>query len=35
MEKILRSKEYWSLVETGYVELEDDASLTDAQQKKS
>ena len=34
MEKILRSKEYWSLVETGYVELEDDASLTDAQQKK-
>ena len=34
MEKFLRSKEYWSLVETGYVELEDDASLTDAQQKK-
>jgi transposase InsO family protein len=34
MENFLRSKEYWSLVETGYVELEDDASLTDAQQKK-
>ncbi|TXG65249.1 hypothetical protein EZV62_006524 [Acer yangbiense] len=34
MENFLRSKEYWSLVETGYVEPEDGASLTDAQQKK-
>jgi len=34
MKNFLRSKEYWSLVETGYVEPEDDASLTDAQQKK-
>jgi len=34
MENFLRSKEYWSLVETGYIEPEDDASLTDAQQKK-
>ncbi|KAK0604649.1 hypothetical protein LWI29_017831 [Acer saccharum] len=34
MENFLRSKEYWSLVETGYVEPEDVASLTDAQQKK-
>ena len=34
MENFLRSKEYWSLVETGYAEPEDEASLTDAQQKK-
>ncbi|TXG51086.1 hypothetical protein EZV62_023610 [Acer yangbiense] len=34
MENFLRSREYWSLVETGYVEPEDGASLTDAQQKK-
>jgi hypothetical protein len=34
MENFLRSKKYWSLVETGYVEPEDDVSLTDAQQKK-
>jgi len=34
MKNFLRSKEYWSLVEIGYVEPEDDALLTDAQQKK-
>jgi len=31
MENFLRSKEYWSLVETGHAEPEDEASLTDAQ----
>jgi hypothetical protein len=30
MKNFLRSKEYWSLVEIGYVEPEDDALLTDA-----
>jgi hypothetical protein len=34
MENFFRSKKYWSLVETGFVELENDASLTDTQQKK-
>ncbi|KAH7550299.1 hypothetical protein JRO89_XS13G0167200 [Xanthoceras sorbifolium] len=34
MENFLRSKEYWSLVETGYVEPENGATLTNAQQKK-
>lgn len=34
MENFLRSKEYWSLVETGYVELESRAVLTEVQQKK-
>ena len=34
MENILKSKEYWSLVETGYVEPESEAILTEAQQKK-
>ena len=34
MEIFLRSKEYWSLVETGYVEPESGAVLTEAQQKK-
>ena len=32
MENFLRSKEYWSLVETGYAES--DAGVTDAQQRK-
>ena len=31
MEKILRFKEYWSLVETGYVEPESGAVLIEAQ----
>nr|DAD41107.1 TPA_asm: hypothetical protein HUJ06_015430 [Nelumbo nucifera] len=34
MENLLRSKEYWSLVETSYVELESGTVLTEAQQKK-
>ncbi|XP_034710518.1 uncharacterized protein LOC117933243 [Vitis riparia] len=34
MEIFLRSKEYWSLVETGYVEPESGAVLTEVQQKK-
>ena len=34
MEKILRSKEYWSLMEIDYVEPESGAVLTEAQQKK-
>jgi len=34
MENFFRSKKYRSLVETGFVELENDASLTDTQQKK-
>ena len=34
MEIFLRSKEYWSLVETGYVEPESGPVLTEVQQKK-
>ncbi|KAH7846609.1 hypothetical protein Vadar_016020 [Vaccinium darrowii] len=34
MENFLRSKEYWSLVETGFVEPEKDAVLTEAQKTK-
>ena len=34
MENILKSKEYWSLVKTGYVEPKGGAVLTEAQQKK-
>ena len=34
MENFLRSKEYWTLVETGYVELEQGAVLTDALQRR-
>lgn len=34
MEKFLRSKEYWSLVETDYVELEEGVEQTEAQQRR-
>ncbi|KAH7861467.1 hypothetical protein Vadar_026623 [Vaccinium darrowii] len=34
MENFLRSKEYWPLVETGFVEPEKDAVLTEAQKTK-
>ena len=34
MENVLRSTEYWSLVETSYVEPDNEATLTEAQQKK-
>ncbi|XP_024178936.1 uncharacterized protein LOC112184946 [Rosa chinensis] len=34
MENFLRSKEYWSLVETGFVEPESGATMTEAQQRK-
>ncbi|CAL2265746.1 unnamed protein product [Prunus armeniaca] len=34
MENFLRSKEYWHLVETGYIETEVEAAVTEAQQKK-
>lgn len=33
MENFLRSKEYWNLVETGFVEPADGAAVTEAQQK--
>lgn len=33
MENFLRSKEYWSLVETGYKEVEKSAKVTDEEQK--
>lgn len=34
LENFLRSKEYWSLVETGYIMPESDATLTEVQEKK-
>ncbi|RVW88219.1 Retrovirus-related Pol polyprotein from transposon TNT 1-94 [Vitis vinifera] len=34
MENFLRSKEYWSLVETGYDEPQANAAMTEAQQKR-
>ena len=34
MENFLRSKEYWSLVETGYDEPQANAAVTEAQQKR-
>jgi hypothetical protein len=34
MENLLRSKEYWSLVEIGYAESEDGVIVTEAQQKR-
>ncbi|TXG57024.1 hypothetical protein EZV62_018337 [Acer yangbiense] len=34
MENFLRSKEFWSLVETGYVEPEAGAAVTEAQRKR-
>ena len=34
IENFLRSKEFWTLVETGYVELEVGVVMTEAQQKK-
>lgn len=34
MENFLRSKEYWDLVETSYVELASGSISTDAQRKK-
>jgi len=34
MENLLRSKEYWSLMETGYAEPEDGVTVTEAQQKR-
>ncbi|KAI9177224.1 hypothetical protein LWI28_012510 [Acer negundo] len=34
MENFLRSKEFWSLVETGYVEPEAEAAVTEAQRKR-
>jgi len=34
MENLLRSKEYWSLVETGYAEPEDGVTMIEAQQKR-
>lgn len=34
MENFLRSKEYWSLVETSYIEPEAGAAVTEAQQKR-
>ena len=34
MENFLRSKEYWSLVETGYDESQANAVVTEAQQKR-
>ena len=33
MENFLRSKEYWNLVEIGFVEPADGAAVTEAQQK--
>jgi 2-polyprenyl-6-methoxyphenol hydroxylase-like FAD-dependent oxidoreductase len=35
MENFLRSKEYWELIEPGYVQPTSGAVLTDAQQKKN
>ena len=34
MENFLRSKEFWTLVETGYTEPEEGASMTETQRKK-
>jgi len=34
MENFLRSKEFWILVETGYTESEEGASVTETQRKK-
>jgi len=35
MENFLKSKEYWELIEPGYVQLESGAVQTDAQRKKN
>lgn len=35
MKNLLRSKEYWSLVKTGYVEAEAGAQVTESQQRKA